>query len=410
MKEKIQEIVDNPYNSSYFNDRTFLNHPWRKKEFVIEEITNTFPEESFCFLNEKSLRERINFIHENFLPWNQNSFLAYAVKTNSRNRLIEIAKQEWVTHYDCASLNEIWKTLNIQPDAKILFNHPIKQSSSIKKSHDLWVDHFTVQTNDEIKKILKSIWDQKDVELALRFKTLNENAWVNLSEKFGNLHPEILEMVNYIRNNTNYNLWFSIHTGSQNEDSNTFSSAIDELWNVLKWVSNVSTINLWWWIPVDYKNERKNMQAYFDVINDSVKKNFWWDKFENTKFVTELWRFVVADSVDLVIPILSVENIAWEKIIHMNDWIFTSFSDLAVHNWSYDFQVKKKNWKLSEVFEKYKLYWRTCDSWDCLWNIMLPSNLEEGDFIYIEKAGAYMDSQSTNFNWFEPPKYVSYNL
>jgi len=306
MRQKISEIVESSYHKDYFDDRIFINHPWRKKDVVMSDIMDVYPESSFCFLNEKSLRERIGFINENFLPDNPNWVLAYAIKSNSKNRILEILNQEWVNHFDCASINEIWKTLNNNHESKILFNHPIKTRWSIKKSNELWVDHYTVQTEDEVKKILETLWDKKDVELALRFKTLNENAWVNLSEKFWNIHSEILKIIKFVKKNSSYNLWFSIHTGSQNEDSSVFSSSIKELWDLLHWVKKVSTINLWWWIPVDYKDERKNMQTYFDVINNAVKNVFSDKKFKNTKFITELWRFVIADSVDLMIPILSV--------------------------------------------------------------------------------------------------------
>ena len=46
----------------------------------------------------------------------------------------------------------------------------------------------------------------------------------------------------------------------------------------------------------------------------------------------------------------------------------------------------------------------TCDSVDILMHdVMLPKDLQEGDFIYIPNAGAYTTAYASNFNGFPLP-------
>ena len=46
----------------------------------------------------------------------------------------------------------------------------------------------------------------------------------------------------------------------------------------------------------------------------------------------------------------------------------------------------------------------TCDSVDILTHdLMLPNDIQEGDFIYIPNAGAYTTAYASNFNGFPLP-------
>ena len=49
----------------------------------------------------------------------------------------------------------------------------------------------------------------------------------------------------------------------------------------------------------------------------------------------------------------------------------------------------------------------TCDGSDvCVHNQPLPDDLQEGDFVYVEKAGAYTNAMACTFNGFPMPAVI----
>ncbi len=395
------------------NSDVFLTHPWKSKDEVIHDIIWTFREESFCFLNLWKLRNKVSKLFEYFLPFNRNRCIAYAVKANPRPEIIKILIEEWIKAFDCASINEIDLIHNIEKEAKIFFNHPIKRECDIFKAASKWVCCFTIQSEEEIKKVLRNaypcLWNE--IHIMVRMQTLNPNARVNLSEKYWAELENTKHLLKILKNYKNVKSWISIHTWSQNESPDIFAKSIETIWEIIKSNWNLDIINLWWGIPVNYfEKDNFDIKWYFETINQSFNKHINWYIWENSIVILELWRAIIAEAIDLIIPVLAVEERWWRKCIYINDWIFTSFSDWVIHNWEYLFDLISHDWrKLSESKEKFLIFWRTCDSGDVVWTSQFPDNIKAWDFLKIKNAWAYMDSQTTYFNGFEWPKYIIYN-
>lgn len=403
----------NNHNIMHLNNEIFLSHSWKKRKEVIQDVISTHPEESFCFLNEQELRKKVQILHKHFLPWDKRRMIAYAIKANPRDHILKILNEEDISAFDCASINEIETALKINRNADILFNHPIKRSCDISKAASHWVHCFTVQSKNEIKRVIQGaypfIWN--DICITVRMATPNVNAKINLSAKFWISPEKTRELIDYIQQDTCANAWISMHTGSQNEDYQVFKDSIETISQTLNWINNVRIINIWWWIPVNiHKADNFSIQNYLNIISKKIRETLNNKIYWETRIVIELWRAIIAEAIDLVVPILSVEK--WKNWwrIYINDGLFTSFSDKAIHNWQYPFElITKDNRRKSTQTSDFTVFWRTCDSWDLIWDISLPGNMQEWDFLRIPNAWAYMDSQSTNFNGFDKPKYVIYN-
>ncbi len=386
----------------------------KTKNEAIAEITTAYPEDSFCFLNEKKLRERISLLKNSFLPTNEYAKIAYAVKANPRKEILEILNDEGVDCFDCASQEEIRKVLTLDSDAKILFNHPIKTSKDIRYAFFNEVRHYTVQTRKEIQKILKELHflePRRPVEMAVRLQTLNDGAKVNLSTKFGAILSDAKEMIQSIKENKNLVPSLSIHTGSQNTKMQSFEKAIELMASLAQEQGGIKTLNVGGGLPVNYfESDDFDLSVFLQYISHAIEKNLPDNLADDPEIIIELGRSIIAEAIDLVIPVLSVEKRNGQKCVYFNDGVFTSFSDAAVHDWEYNFKtIGKDGRRLSEEKERMTLFGRTCDSGDVVGSVNLPVNLAEGDFVHVENAGAYMDSQLSFFNGFGPPKYVLYN-
>lgn len=391
--------------------------PYTRLSHFVDEILRDYPDESFCFLNLGSVKEKAAILRDHFLPDNPHRAIAYAVKANPHRQIIETLVKEGINHFDCASLGEIQHVMSIAPEAKILYNQPVKSPGAIRRASELGVHHFTAQTQQEIHKIFaqaREVREEGDLEIVARLQTHNEHAAINLSSKFGATADEVIRMIQCTRDFLGEIPGISIHTGSQNSDVHIFTSAIHYMSEIAEHAGGVSIMNVGGGIPVNYFEHNKyEMSVYLDAITDAINKETARGlasiKGRDPIFPIELGRAKVAEAVDLVIPIIAREE-RERPTIYFNDGVFTSFSDHHIHGWRYNFKAYRPGGELSGKTKAFILHGRTCDSGDTLGEVYLPEDIQEGDYIWVSNAGAYMDSQSTNFNGFEPPKYVVYNL
>lgn len=394
-----------------------LEHTARKLKTVVFEILNAYPEEGFCFLNEGALKKKISFLQDNFLPDSKAAKIAYAVKANPKKRILENATQAGITDFDCASPGEIESVLRVNPGANILYNNPVKFKRQIKEASRMGVTHFTAQTQVGVERILENVvpYDSESpLEIAVRMQTLNEDAEINLSTKFGASPEAVRKMVEFLANETNTKPGVAVNTGSQNKDPDTFKKSINQIANIIKDVREVVIINLGGGFPVNYhESESFDLKRYFEVINHAIKEVLGGVLAdESGQIIIEPGRSIVAESVDLFIPIMERENRNGEECVYIDDGVFTSFSDSAIHNWKYAFKAFSLKGKkfTTDHSNSFTLHGRTCDSGDKITKVALPSNIDEGDYLWIPSAGAYLDSQTTRFNGFEPHRYVYYNF
>lgn len=396
-------------------DGIFFTHPGRSLAEVSADVTEIYPDESFCFLNVQKLRERAGELRDFFLPGNEQGVVAYAVKANAKGKIMRVLADEGIDHYDCASPVEISTAMKYRPGSEILYNHPVKSPSSILSASKQGIAHYTVQSQREIDKVDgyadRSVL-RRPLELAVRLSTPNDNAAINLSTKFGTQEKDAREMIRRIRHEIGALPGISIHTGSQNEDPEIYVSAIKKISTIAHEEGGVHTMNVGGGLPVNYHaNDNFSIRHYLDTISRALEE---YSRHamtgSNPKIILEVGRAMVAECIDLMIPVLAVEDRNRGKCIYINDGVYTSFSDFVVHGWPYNFLCRGKNGKkLSDKHVPFEVFGRTCDSGDSLGQIVLPENLDEGDYLWLKNAGAYMDSQGGQFNGFGLPHYIAYN-
>lgn len=373
-----------------------------------------YPEEALIFLNDRSLRKRIRMLRRHFLSPEENAVIAYAVKANPQRKILETLHEEGISAFDCASVAEIAKVQEVSPRATIFFNHPIKKNRDIRTAATVMgVRHFTVQSIREVLKIIENLdpISPSNVEIAVRLDTPNPHAGINLSEKFGapaEEVPKIIEEIRYLGAQPG----ISIHTGSQNTDPQVFAAGIKSMLDIARAAGGVKAINVGGGLPANiHEGDRYDLQHFLNTISTSIRSSIAGALSSQSKIIIEPGRAMVAESMDLLIPVLSVEMRNGEPVIYIDDGVFTSFSDLVVHDWKYPFKAwRKDNKPLAERTRSFRVFGRTCDSGDCLGEIELPEDLREDDYLHVPAAGAYTDCQASQFNGFAPPRYLSYNI
>lgn len=384
---------------------------------VMNEMIRESPDESFCFLNEGRLREKAQIIRKGFLDGDSRRRVTYAVKANPKRRIIQILMEEGIRGFDCASLGEIDLVQRESRDAEVYFNNPVKSLSQVRESWEKGVRYYSVQNREEIEKVMEARLDHGDpANIAVRLSTSNSGAVINLSDKFGASIASSRELLRMVKEVPGLTRGLAIHTGSQNHDPGMFRRGIELMAGLARQEGAVESLNVGGGIPVNYHpGENYDCEAYLRVISqaihDQIRGVMAEGESSDPRIILELGRAMVAESVDLAIPILSSDTREGKKCLYINDGVFTSFSDSPVHGWEYHFEAIRKDGRpVPTGREPYLVFGRTCDSGDQLGTVLLPEGLASGDWLWVRNAGAYLDSQSTFFNGLMPPTYVSYNI
>ena len=110
----------------------------------------------------------------------------YAVKANPSPDLIRMLWSEGVTHYDVASIGEVRMVRETLPDAKLCFMHPVKTKSAIREAYTQHgVRTFSLDTMEELAKIVEATDAAQDLQLLVRLRVSSEHSELSLASKFG---------------------------------------------------------------------------------------------------------------------------------------------------------------------------------------------------------------------------------
>ncbi len=402
------DVAPRPTNSESLDD-------------AMERVLRSGTDETYCFLNEGQVKANVEFFKDNFLPGDPHGALLYAMKANSHPRIMQLMVEAGIDGFDCASRHENEQVLALEgmEAGNVHFNNPVKKSSHLVNAFSHGVSYYTAQSKSGVEKILveQTRSQLKDLIVAVRLKTFNKDAKINLSSKFGCSPTKAVSLIKRIRS-AGAKAGLAMHTGSQNLNPYSYAQGIELMKQVAEKVGGVSSANLGGGYPVPYgPTDHFDIWEYLRQVNETMEeaKAVIFGKYaEEARILMELGRVLVANAVDLAMPVLEMDENCEDgkKEVYVGDGTYHSFSDRWIHDWPYYYHVYTGDGrKPSKTMARYKLWGQTCDSRDELGEHNLPADLREGDFVCVKNAGAYMDSQRSGFNGFiDGPIYVSYNV
>ena len=146
----------------------------------VEELVNQLkPEKPVYCIRKNSIKSSVKFFLNKF-PGK----ILYAVKTNPHPEVIKTIIENGVEQFDVASIEEIKNIRNFSKTAKCSYMHTVKSRESIKEAYfNYGVKTFSLDTKDELIKIIESTNNAEDLELFVRVAVSNEHAEIDLSKK-----------------------------------------------------------------------------------------------------------------------------------------------------------------------------------------------------------------------------------
>ena len=331
--------------------------------------------------------------------------ILYAVKTNPNEYVLKNIVKNGVERFDVASINEIKLIRKLSPKSKLYFMHPIKSREEITSAYFNYnVKDFSLDTKEELMKILDSTKNAKDLNLFVRITVSNEHAELDLSRKFGALSGEALGLVRLCKQHAK-KLGISFHVGSQCMHKISFSKGLKEISNIIKKTKIIpDTINVGGGFPSLYPDLKPEpLENYFEEIKkglDQLKL----DKMP--EIICEPGRAIVAESGSTIVRV----NLRKKNKLYINDGTYGSLFDAGVPNFILPTRLITNGRIQSKKITAFQFYGPTCDSLDYMKGpFLLPNNIKEGDYIELGQLGAYGLTFRTKFNGFYSNTIVEVN-
>jgi len=358
----------------------------------VEQIVNQLkPEKPIYCIRKNSIRASVNYFKKNF-PGN----ILYAVKTNPHPAVIQTIIDSGVNQFDVASIEEIKSIRNFSLTAKCSYMHTVKSRESIKSAYfNYGVKTFSLDTKDELMKIIESTNNANDLELFVRVAVSNEHAEIDLSKKFGALNSEAAGLLRLVKQYAK-KIGLSFHVGSQCMHPISYSKGISEIGNIIKKTKIIPDyINVGGGFPTIYPDLiPQSMENYFNEIKKGLENL----KLERLpEIICEPGRALVAESGSTIVRV----NLRKKQKLYINDGTYGTLFDAGTPNIVFPSKLIKDNTNkiISKKLTAFDFFGPTCDSMDYMKGpFLLPNNIKENDYIELGQLGAYGLTFRTQFN------------
>jgi len=363
----------------------------QKFKSVDELVSQLKPEKPIYCIRKKSIQLASTYFRNKF-PGK----ILYAVKTNPHPEVLKTIVESGIENFDVASIQEIKDIRAIDPNAKCSYMHTVKSRESIR---DAYFNHniktFSLDTKDELIKIIESTNHASDLELFIRIAVSNEHAEIDLSKKFGALTSETFGLLRLTKQYAK-KIGLSFHVGSQCMHPISYVKGISEVGNIIKKTKIIPDyINIGGGFPAIYPDlVPQSLDNYFEEIKKGLE-NLKLEKLP--ELICEPGRAIVAESGSTIVRI----NLRKKQKLYINDGTYGTLFDAGTPNIVYPSRIIKTGKIISKKLTAFDFYGPTCDSMDYMKGpFLLPNNIKENDYIELGQLGAYGLTFRTQFNGF----------
>ena len=363
----------------------------QKFKTVDDLINQLKPEKPIYCIRKKSIQLASTYFRNKF-PGK----VLYAVKTNPHPEVLKTIVESGIENFDIASIQEIKDIRAINPNAKCSYMHTVKSRESIKEAYFNYnVKAFSLDTKDELIKIIETTNEAKDLKLFVRVAVSNEHAEIDLSTKFG---ASISEATALLRLTKQYakKIGLSFHVGSQCMHPISYTKGIADIGNIIKKTKIIPDyINIGGGFPAIYPDlVPQSLDNYFDEIKKGLS-NLKLEKLP--EILCEPGRALVAESGSSIVRV----NLRKKQKLYINDGTYGTLFDAGTPNIVYPSRLIKSGKAISKKLTAFDFYGPTCDSMDYMKGpFLLPNNIKENDYIELGQLGAYGLTFRTQFNGF----------
>jgi ornithine decarboxylase len=319
----------------------------------------------------------------------------YAVKANPDRRVVKALMQEGCG-FEIASTAELDMLLALGVDAKdILFSNPMKSREAIAAAAAKGVGWLVIDSVDELRRMHEI---HAGARIYLRVATPNIGSDWPLSGKFGAGAAETREIIATAAKLGADLAGITFHVGSQCRNPENWRVGIEKARMLFDAMAKAGLkprlLDVGGGFPVRHVKPIPSIEVVGEVVNEALKA------FPaDVEVVAEPGRYLVSDAGYFVCRVLGTTTRGGKRWMHWDAGLFGGVFE-TTGGLKYKIRTERSGpdipWHVAGP---------TCDSLDVmLRDEPLPSDVQEGDFVYIRNAGAYTTAYACEFNGFPLPE------
>lgn len=318
----------------------------------------------------------------------------YAVKANPDERVLKALIEEGVG-FEIASIAELDLLMRLGVSAaEIFYSNPMKSRAYLEYAAAKGVEWYVLDSVEELRKIVSV---KPDAKMYLRIDTPNIGSDWPLAGKFGTHLGDIGAIIQEAVDLRADLAGVTFHVGSQCRNPQNWRVGIERAVKVfaemLQAGLNPRLLNIGGGYPVRHVKPIPSIEVIADVINEAIA-----ELPDYIRVMAEPGRYLVSDSAYFVCRVVGTATRNEKRWIYWDAGMFGGVIEMT-EGLRYEILTDRQGslipWSVAGP---------TCDSVDILTHdLMLPGDMQEGDFIYIPNAGAYTTAYASNFNGFPLP-------
>ena len=321
--------------------------------------------------------------------------LHYAVKANPERRVLKVLAQEGCG-FEIASTAELELLLALGvAGAEVFYSNPMKSRASIICAAGKGVKWFVVDSVDELRRVHEL---KANARLYLRIATPNIGSDWPLSGKFGAGAGETREIIATAAKLGADLAGVTFHVGSQCRNPENWRVGIEKSRAVFDAMAKAGLkprlLDIGGGFPVRHVKPIPSIEVIGQVVNEALKAFP-----EEVRVIAEPGRYLVSDAGYFVCRVIGTATRSAKRWMHWDAGLFGGVIE-TTEGLKYRIRTDRSGpdipWHVAGP---------TCDSVDVvLRDEPMPSDLQEGDFIYIRNGGAYTTAYASEFNGFPLPE------
>ena len=326
----------------------------------------------------------------------------YAVKANPACAIVE-RLVALGSGFDAASRGEIELVLSQGADpSRVSFGNTVKRASDIAFAHQVGIDLFAADAEEELKKIAAHA---PGARVYIRLLVDNPDADWPLSRKFGVPVDRVMPLLARARSLGLVPYGLSFHVGSQTREARMWAGTLDrvaEVWHDARARGfDLRLLNVGGGFPAYYGTDIDHPTDYAAAVMAQIEARFG----HVPEIMAEPGRGLVAEAGAIAAEVLLVARKSDDDLhrwVYLDIGKFSGLAETIDEAIRYQFVTPRDG----EPTGPCVLAGPSCDSADVLYEkrpVNLPLTLAAGDKVVIRNCGAYTSSYaSIGFNGFPP--------
>jgi ornithine decarboxylase len=392
MGDSPSSLARNRQQSSLPQEQLFDTHPEVSLDFeLVRQAARQKYTRPFLIIDTAIVREKLR----RFRAAMPRVRPHYAVKANPDRRVVKVLAQEGAG-FEIASTGELDLLLSLGvPAAEVFFSNPMRSREANGYAAAKGLRWFVVDSVDELRRMHGV---DPTAQLYLRIATPNIGSDWPLSGKFGAGAGDAREIIAAAAKLGADLAGVTFHAGSQCRNPANWRVGMEKARIVfdamIKAGLKPRLLDIGGGFPVRHVKPIPSIEVIGEVVNEALKA------FPaEVQVLAEPGRFLVSDAGYFVCRVLGTATRGGKRWMHWDAGLFGGVIE-TTEGLKYKIRCNRSGPDIA-----WNIAGPTCDSVDVVMREEpLPSDLQEGDFIYLRNAGAYTTAYASEFNGFPLPE------